>query len=57
MTVPLNLTIPNRITFNGALTSGIFILPTGGSVNLIRPIMLNEYNHSDLTIDKGKTYY
>ena len=57
MTVPLNLTIPNRITFNGALTSGIFILPTGGSVNLIRPIILNEDNHSNLTIDKGKNYY
>jgi hypothetical protein len=57
MTVPLKLTIPNRITFNRGLISGIFILPTGEPVNLIRPIIHNDDNHTDSTSDKGKNYY
>jgi hypothetical protein len=57
MTVSLNLTIPTRIAFNGALVTGIFIIPTGGRVNSMRHIILNENNHADLTIDKGKNCY
>jgi hypothetical protein len=57
MTLPLKLTIPNRIAFNISLISGMFILSTGGPLNLMKPIMLNEYNHAELTIDKGKNYY
>jgi hypothetical protein len=47
MTVSLKLTIPNRIAFNGALVR----------VNSMRPIILNEDNHTDLTIDEGKNCY
>ena len=57
MTLPLKLTIPNRIAFNISLISGIFILSTGGPLNLMKAIMLNEDNHAELTIDKGKNYY
>jgi hypothetical protein len=57
MTVPLKLTIPNRITFNRGLISGIFILATGEPVNLIRPIIPKQDNHTDPTSDKGKDYY
>jgi hypothetical protein len=57
MTVPVKLNIPNRITFNRGPISGILILPTGGPVNLIRPIIHNEDNHADSTCDKGKNYY
>lgn len=56
MTVPVKLNIPNRITFNRGLINGI-ILPTGGPVNLIRPIVHNEDNQADSTCDKGKNYY
>ena len=57
MTIPVKLNIPNRITFNRGPISGILILPTGGPVNLIRPIIHNEDNHTDSTRDKGKNYY
>jgi hypothetical protein len=57
MTVPLKLTIPNRITLNRGLISGIFILATGEPVNLIRPIIPNEDNHTDPASDKRKNHY
>jgi outer membrane PBP1 activator LpoA protein len=57
MTVPLKLTIPNRITFNRGLISGVFILATGEPVNLIRPIIAKQDNHTDPTSDKGKDYF
>ncbi len=57
MTLPLKLTISNRIAFNISLISGMFILSTGGPLNLMKPIMLNEHNHAELKIDKGKNYY
>lgn len=57
MVLPLKLTIPNRIAFNISLISGIFILSTGGPLNLMKAIMFNEDNHAELTIDKGKNYY
>ena len=57
MTLPHKLTIPNRIAFKVALISEIFILSTGGPLNLMKPIMLNEDNHIELTIDKGMNYY
>ena len=57
MTLPLKLTIPNRIAFNISLISGMFILSRGGPLNIMKPIMLNEDNHPELTIDKGKNYY
>ena len=56
MTVPVKLNIPT-ITFNRGLFSGIFIPPIGGPVNLIRPIIRNEGNHTDSKkSDKGKDY-
>jgi hypothetical protein len=33
------------------------LLSTGGPLNLMKPIMLNEDNHIELTIDKGMNYY
>jgi hypothetical protein len=57
MTLPLKLSIPNRIAFNISLINGMFILSTGGPLNLMKSIMLNEDNHAELTSDKGKNYY
>ena len=57
MTLPLKLSIPNRIAVNISLINGMFILSTGGPLNLMKPIMLNEDNGAELTIDKGKNYY
>jgi len=57
MTVPLKLTIPNRIAFNVTLISGILTSSTGRRVNLTRPVILNDDNHAELTFDKGKNYY
>lgn len=56
MTVLVKLNIPT-ITFNRGLFSGIFILPIGGPVSLVRLIIRNEGNHMDSKCDKGKEYY
>ena len=56
MTVAVKFNI-TTITFNLRLSIGIFILATGEPVNLIRPIIAKQDNHTDPTSDKGKDYF
>ncbi|HJT49039.1 MAG TPA: hypothetical protein VJ729_12730 [Nitrososphaeraceae archaeon] len=45
------------MAFDGALITGVFIIPTDEMSIQVALFMLDKDKHTGLTIDKGKKYY